>query len=69
MLEAYIIGHETIGEVSMGTGMFAPAFVNGRHNTGTFGIFGPTAVAAKLLGLDIEQVRCAFGIAGPCSAA
>jgi 2-methylcitrate dehydratase PrpD len=69
VLEAYIIGHETIGEVSMGTGMSAPAFVNGRHNTGTFGIFGATAVAAKLLDLDVEQVQVAFGIAGSCSAA
>ncbi len=69
VLEAYMIGHETIGQVSMGAGMTVPAYLIGRHNTGTFGIFGATAAAAKLLGLDVDQVRRAFGIAGSCSAA
>jgi 2-methylcitrate dehydratase PrpD len=36
---------------------------NGFHSTGTIGIFGATAAAAKLYGLDPETIRHALGIA------
>jgi 2-methylcitrate dehydratase PrpD len=35
----------------------------GWHRTATFGIFGATAAAGKLLGLNVEQMVNAFGIA------
>ena len=37
---------------------------NGFHSTGTIGIFGAAAAAAKLYGLDVEATRHALGIAG-----
>ena len=43
-------------------------YVRGMHSTGSLGIFGATAAAAKLLGLDVEQTRIALGIAASKSA-
>jgi len=37
---------------------------NGFHSTGTIGIFGAAAAAAKLYGLDVEATRHALGITG-----
>ena len=41
----------------------APSHDRGWHRTATFGIFGATAAAGKLLGLSQEQLVHAFGIA------
>ena len=43
-------------------------YQNGFHSTGTIGIFGAAAAAAKLYGLNSEQVRHALGIAASKSA-
>jgi 2-methylcitrate dehydratase PrpD len=43
-------------------------YVRGMHSTGSLGIFGATAAAAKLFGLDVEQTRMALGIAASKSA-
>ncbi len=43
-------------------------YVRGMHSTGSLGIFGATAAAAKLLGLNVEQTRIALGIAASKSA-
>ncbi len=38
-------------------------YKNGFHSTGTIGIFGATAAAAKLFGLNTDALRHALGIA------
>jgi 2-methylcitrate dehydratase PrpD len=42
--------------------------VRGFHNPGTQGPFGAAAVVGKLLGLDVERLTSALGIAGSSSA-
>ena len=37
------------------------------RGAGTFQIFGAVAAASKLLGLSIEEIRMAFGVAGACA--
>ena len=61
-LTAYIIGFETGCSVAKGaSGSHA---LSGWHATSTIGHFSSTAASAKLLGLTIEQLVYAFGIAG-----
>lgn len=60
-LEAYITGIEVCGLV--GRGLNPGHYTRGWHNTSTIGIFGATAAAARLLGLDRQQLTNAFGIA------
>ena len=65
ILGAYIIGWEIIGAI--GRAAEAGRYVHrerGWHQTSTIGNFGATAVAAKLLDLDAQQIRMAFGITG-----
>ena len=38
-------------------------YQNGFHSTGTIGIFGAAAAAAKLYGLSAREIRQALGIA------
>lgn len=38
------------------------------HTTATLSVFGAAATAGRLLGLNEQQMRCAFGIAASCSA-
>ena len=62
LLTAYIIGFEIGCRVAMGT--LGSHALTGWHATSTIGHFSSTAGAAKLLGLDAEQLIYAFGIAG-----
>lgn len=39
-------------------------YARGWHSTGTFGTFGATAAAGRLIGLDAAQMTMAFGIGG-----
>ena len=62
MLLAYIIGSDVTiraGEAFEGTSYYA-----GWHLTGTCGVMGAAAGAAKLLGLDVQQTVDALGVAG-----
>ncbi|MFQ5861288.1 MAG: MmgE/PrpD family protein, partial [Dehalococcoidia bacterium] len=43
-------------------------YIRGFHSTGTLGVFGVAAAAARLLALDLEQTRHAIGIAASKSA-
>jgi 2-methylcitrate dehydratase PrpD len=43
-------------------------YLQGFHSTGTIGVFGATAVAARLEGLTLEQTQHALGIAASKSA-
>jgi len=43
-------------------------YIRGFHTTGTIAVFGATAAAGRLFGLDVQQMRNAFGIAASMSA-
>lgn len=66
-LLAVAAGLETSVRVALGTNY--PAFrARGWHSPGVVGPFGGAAALGKLLGLDAEQQRNAFGLAGSQSA-
>ena len=61
VLAAYAVGLEVGGKlgIALGNGHYQ----RGWHSTATTGVFASTAVAARLLGLDVGQLRNAFGLA------
>ena len=61
-LEAFIAGFEV--ETRIGEGMGVKHYNRGWHATATFGRFGAAVAAGKLLGLDLEQMKQAMGLAG-----
>jgi len=67
LISAVAAGFETTVRVGLGTNY--PAFrARGWHSPGVIGPFGGAAAAGKLLGLDAERQRNAFGLAGSQSA-
>jgi 2-methylcitrate dehydratase PrpD len=67
LISAIAAGFETTVRVGLGTNY--PAFrARGWHSPGVIGPFGGAAAAGKLLGLDAERQRNAFGLAGSQSA-
>jgi 2-methylcitrate dehydratase PrpD len=61
VLMAYIVGFEVGSYVS--SPVANSHYRQGWHSTGTVGVIGATAAAARLLKLDVQQTRLAFGIA------
>jgi len=61
-LEAFIAGFEV--ETRIGEGMGVKHYNRGWHGTSTFGRFGAAMAAGKLLGLNLEQMKTAMGLAG-----
>lgn len=61
VLEALIIGYEVEGKIGFGSNYSQAE--RGIHGSSLFGTMGAAALAAKLLKLDVKQVRAAFGIA------
>lgn len=61
VLAAYVLGLEVQGKVALCSSYRAGE--GGFDHHGFYGSLGATAVAAKLLRLDVEQTRMAFGIA------
>ncbi|HWV80313.1 MAG TPA: MmgE/PrpD family protein [Hyphomicrobiaceae bacterium] len=61
VLLAFIAGYEV--ECQIGAMAGQSHYQKGFHATGTFGTFGATAAAARLMGLDAQQTAIAFGIA------
>jgi len=61
LLAAYAVGLEVSGKlgIALGNGHYQ----RGWHSTATTGVFASTAVAARLLGLNVVQLRNAFGLA------
>src|SRR5262245_18444746 len=61
VLAAYAVGLEVGGKlgVALGNGHYQ----RGWHATATTGVFASAAVAARLLGLDVAQLRNALGLA------
>ena len=61
-LEAFILGYEV--ETRIGVGMGMKHYDRGWHATSTFGRFGAAVAAGKLLGLSLEEMKIALGLAG-----
>jgi 2-methylcitrate dehydratase PrpD len=59
LLEAYILGLEVYKSTASACGA---AYDRGWHPTSIFGTMGATAACSKLLKLDVDQMRTAFGI-------
>jgi 2-methylcitrate dehydratase PrpD len=61
VLAAYAIGLEVAGKlgIALGNGHYQ----RGWHATATTGVFASTAAAGRLLGLNVEQMRNALGLA------
>ena len=65
-MHAFILGVEA--ECRIGLAVYPSHYERGFHITGTAGVFGGTAAAGKLLGLNEQQMTWAFGIAATQSA-
>jgi len=63
LLDATVIGYEVASRLGSCLGAVGGPYRRGYHGTSVYGIFGATAAAARLLGLDPRQTRWAFGIA------
>jgi 2-methylcitrate dehydratase PrpD len=61
-LEAFILGYEV--ETRIGMGMGFKHYERGWHITATYGRFGAAVAAGKLLGLSLDQMKQAMGLAG-----
>lgn len=61
VLEAYVVGAEIAGLLGRAVG--AGHYMRGWHTTATVGIMSTTAAVARLLGLTVEQLQHAWGIA------
>jgi 2-methylcitrate dehydratase PrpD len=60
-LGAYAVGLEVAGKLGRAFG--DGHYLHGWHATATVGVFAATAAAGRLLGLSVEQLRHALGIA------
>lgn len=61
LLEAFLVGFEV--ECKISEAIHPRHYGEGFHSTATVGTLGAAATAAKLVGLDREQLRMALGIA------
>jgi len=61
VLEAYALGLEV--EMKLASSVAVTHYQSGWHTTGTVGTLGAAVAAAKVLGLEVENTRVAFGIA------
>lgn len=66
LLTAYCVGAEVACKIAEAINPYH--YKNGFHSTGTIGIFGAAAAAARLMGLGEEQTSHALGIAASKSA-
>jgi 2-methylcitrate dehydratase PrpD len=60
-LHAFILGVEA--ECRIGNAVYPSHYDVGWHITGTAGVFGAAAAVGRVLGLDLQQMRWALGIA------
>ncbi len=63
---AFLVGFEV--ECKISEWMLPQHYLRGLHSSGTVGTFGAYAAAAKLLGLNTNQLRSGFGIAASLAA-
>ncbi|MCA1644970.1 MAG: MmgE/PrpD family protein [Chloroflexi bacterium] len=67
LLEAIVAGYEVTMRVGNALNP-ASAYARGFHPTGIAGVFGATMAAGRLLGLDVDALTNALGIAGTLAA-
>jgi 2-methylcitrate dehydratase PrpD len=60
-LHALVLGAEV--ECRIGTAVYPAHYDRGWHITGTTGVFGAAAASGRLLGLTVQQMQWAFGLA------
>ena len=64
LLEAGIVGFEVVSRLGRSAGGDrGDHYERGFHGTSVFGVFGATAAACRVMGLDADAARNAFGIA------
>lgn len=61
VLAAFVVGFEV--EAKLGAASGQEAFDVGWHPTSTLGVLGATAAVGRLLGLDVDRMRHALGLA------
>ena len=61
LITAFLVGFEV--ECKIAEAIHPDHWLRGFHTSNTCGIFGATTAAAKLLGLSLNQVRSALGVA------
>jgi 2-methylcitrate dehydratase PrpD len=62
LLTSFIFGSEVT--IRLGEAFLGQTYYQGFHPTGTCGVFGAAAGAAKIIGLDAGQMTYALGLAG-----
>jgi 2-methylcitrate dehydratase PrpD len=62
LLDAYVIGFEVICALAAGLNI-RPHYSKGWHSTATTGVLAATAAVSRLMGLPLDKVRHALGIA------
>lgn len=65
VLTGYLVGVEAAYRTGHST--YPSHYENGWHSTGTVGTFGATAAAASVMGLELAEIKHAFGIAASMS--
>jgi 2-methylcitrate dehydratase PrpD len=63
VLTAFIVSEEVEARLAAIPGFMPEHYEKGGHATSTMGIIGAAAAGAKILALDVDQTRTAFGIA------
>jgi len=63
LLSAYILGLEACARIASLKGFLPGHYERGWHTTSSLGVLTAAAGSAKILDLDIDQVRSVFGIA------
>ena len=61
LVEAFVAGYEVEAAIARGLGV--QHYAEGWHSTATLAHFGAAVAVARLLKFDVEQMRCAIGIA------
>jgi 2-methylcitrate dehydratase PrpD len=63
LVDAIVIGYEVAARLGRAAGGTGGPYARGFHGTSIYGVFGAAAAAGRLMGLDVDQLRRAFGIA------
>jgi 2-methylcitrate dehydratase PrpD len=63
LVEAIAIGFEVGSRVGRSAGTTQGPYARGFHGTSIYGVFGATAAAGRLMGLEVDALCRAFGIA------
>lgn len=65
---AVVLGYDLARRALESCGAYEPHNGAGWHSTGTCGVFGAAAAVGRLIGLDVERMQAALGIATSFSA-